>query len=339
MQHVTTLIIGGAGYIGSHFAKCLAQAGQVPVVLDNLCSGRSDAVKYGPLVIGDARDSNLLRDVFRAHRVDAVVHFASHSHVAESIADPAQYYANNVAASLCLLDEMRNANIRRFVFSSSASVYGAPLSVPLSEAHPLQPISPYGRTKLFVEQILEDYARAYGLGYASLRYFNAAGADPHGELGERHEPETHLIPIVLQVASRRRGAVTVYGTDYETRDGTCERDYVHVWDLAEAHRAALDYLGGGGESGVFNLGSGAGHTVLEVVEAARRTTEKAVAVEYSTRRAGDPARLIADPGKARKAFGWKAELSDLDTLLRHAWHWEQRLQSDRDELLSPPAAT
>lgn len=322
---MNTLVVGGAGYIGSHFSKHLAQNGQMPVVLDNLCSGKADAVKYGPLVVGDAGDAQMLRDVFRIHRIDAVVHFASYIQVAESTSDPAKYYANNVAATLRLLEEMRNANIRRFVFSSSAAVYGSPQTVPMSETHPQWPINPYGRSKFLVEQILDDYARAYGLRYASLRYFNAAGADPDGELGECHEPETHLIPLVLQVASRRREKVTIYGTDYETRDGTCERDYVHVCDLATAHLAALDYLAADGESGAFNLGSGEGHTVAEVVAAAQHTTGKAIDVEHAARRIGDPARLIADPRKAQAAFGWKTRLSDLDTLLRHAWRWEQRL--------------
>ena len=322
---MNTLVVGGAGYIGSHFSKHLAQNGQMPVVLDNLCSGKADAVKYGPLVVGDVGDAQMLRDVFRIHRIDAVVHFASYIQVAESTSDPAKYYANNVAATLRLLEEMRNANIRRFVFSSSAAVYGSPQTVPMSETHPQWPINPYGRSKFLVEQILDDYARAYGLRYASLRYFNAAGADPDGELGECHKPETHLIPLVLQVASRRREKVTIYGTDYETRDGTCERDYVHVCDLATAHLAALDYLAADGESGAFNLGSGEGHTVAEVVAAAQHTTGKAIDVEHAARRIGDPARLIADPRKAQAAFGWKTRLSDLDTLLRHAWRWEQRL--------------
>ena len=326
---MSVLVVGGAGYIGSHFAKCLAHCGQVPVVLDNLCSGSADAVRYGPLVVGDAGDVPLLRETFRAHHVDAVVHFASHIQVGESVADPAKYYANNVAETLRLLDAMREAGIGRFVFSSTAAVYGLPQSTPMAETHPQRPINPYGRSKLIIEQILEDYARAYGLRYASLRYFNAAGADPDGELGECHNPETHLIPLVLQTASGRREAVTVYGSDYATRDGTCERDYVHVTDLAEAHRAALDYLAGGGESGAFNLGTGTGCTVAEVIRAAARVSGKPIATRQAARRAGDPDCLIADPRKAQSAFGWRAPLSDLDTLLQHAWRWEQTLRNGR----------
>jgi UDP-glucose 4-epimerase len=326
---VSVLVVGGAGYIGSHFAKCLSRNGQVPVVLDNLCSGNADAVKYGPLVIGDAGDVPLLRETFRAHRVDAVVHFASHIQVGESVTDPAKYYANNVAETLRLLDAMREASIGRFVFSSTAAVYGLPQSTPMAETHPQQPINPYGRSKLVIEQILEDYARAYGLRYASLRYFNAAGADPDGELGECHDPETHLIPLVLQAASSRRDAITIYGNDYATRDGTCERDYVHVTDLAEAHRAALDYLTDGGESGAFNLGTGTGCTVAEVIRAAERVSGRRIATRLAARRAGDPDRLIADPRKAQSAFAWKAPLSDLDTLLQHAWRWEQTLCDGR----------
>lgn len=326
---MSVLVVGGAGYIGSHFAKCLAQSGHMPVVLDNLCSGRADAVKYGSLVVGDAGDVPMLRETFLAHRVDAVVHFASHIQVGESVTDPAKYYANNVAETLRLLDAMREAGITRFVFSSTAAVYGLPQSTPMAETHPQQPINPYGRSKLVIEQILEDYARAYGLRYTSLRYFNAAGADPDGELGECHDPETHLIPLVLQAASGRREAVTVYGDDYATRDGTCERDYVHVTDLAEAHRAALDYLAGGGECGAFNLGTGTGCTVSEVIRAAERVTTKRIAVKQAARREGDPDRLLADPRKAQSAFGWKAQLSDLDTLLRHAWRWERTLCGER----------
>ena len=322
---MTVLVVGGAGYIGSHFTKCLAQSGQVPIVLDNLCSGRIDAVKYGSLIVGNAGDTEVLREIFRAHHVDAVVHFASHIQVGESVTDPAKYYANNVVETLRLLDAMREAGIVRLVFSSTAAVYGLPQTTPMAETHPQRPINPYGRSKLIIEEILEDYARAYGLRYASLRYFNAAGADPDGELGECHDPETHLMPLVLQAASGRRDSITINGTDYDTRDGTCERDYVHVTDLAEAHRSALDYLAGGGESGAFNLGTGTGCTISEVIRAAERVAEKRITVKLAARREGDPDRLIADPRKAQSSFGWKARFSDLDTLLRHAWRWEQTL--------------
>lgn len=324
---MNVLIVGGAGYIGSHFAKSMARAGHEAVVLDNLCSGHRNALRYGPFFKGDAGDASLLGAIFNTYPIDAVAHFASHIRVDESLREPSRYYANNVIDTLRLLDSMRSFGVRRFLFSSSAAVYGIPREIPVSERHSLNPVNPYGRSKLMVEQVLADYAAAYGLRHVSLRYFNAAGADPDGEIGEEHDPETHLIPLVLQTASGHRKHVTVYGNDYATRDGTCERDYVHVADLAEAHRLALDYLASGGEPTAFNLGSGQGHTVAEVIAAAKLTTGVDIPVEFAPRRAGDPDRLVADSGKANAILGWRAKRSDLDSIVGDAWRWELSMRS------------
>ncbi|HXH64230.1 MAG TPA: UDP-glucose 4-epimerase GalE, partial [Mariprofundaceae bacterium] len=261
------------------------------------------------------------------HPCDAVMHFASHILVGESVADPAKYYANNVGTTLALLQAMRDARIDRFIFSSTAAVYGVPSCSPIPESHALSPINPYGQSKLMVERILADYAAAYGLKSVCLRYFNAAGADPDGELGERHDPETHLIPLVLQAASGRRADIAVFGRDYPTRDGTCVRDYIHVTDLAEAHLLALEHLANGGVGGVFNLGTGIGYTVAEVIEAARLVTGRPIAVRDEPRRLGDPPELVADPRLAMRTFGWQPRLSSLETMLQHAWRWT--LQAER----------
>lgn len=316
------LVVGGAGFVGSHAVKTLALAGHEPIVLDNLCAGHADAVRYGRLFVGDAGDPRAVGDVLAAHPCEAVMHFASHIRVDESVADPARYYANNVGATLGLLDALRGAGVRRFIFSSTAAVYGNPRIVPIPEDHPLSPINPYGRSKLMVEEILADYGAAYGLKSVCLRYFNAAGADPDGELGERHDPETHLIPLVLQAASGRRPGIAVYGRDYPTIDGTCVRDYVHVTDLAEAHLSALAYLNNGGAGGSFNLGTGVGHTVREIIDTAGSVTGRKIAVRDEPRRPGDPPELVADPRLAMETFAWQPRFSDLATMLRHAWQWE-----------------
>jgi len=319
------LVVGGAGYIGSHMVKQLCATGASVVVLDNLCSGYSDAVVGdAELVLGSTHDANLLACLFGRHRFDAVMHFASCICVAESVSDPSKYYTNNVSATFTLIDAMCAAGVHRFIFSSTAAVYGDPDYIPIDERHPTRPICPYGRSKLMVEQVLEDYDRAYGLKSICLRYFNAAGADPEGELGERHLPETHLIPLVLQAASGRRESISVFGTDYDTPDGTCIRDYIHVSDLCDAHLLALKRLLNGGDSARYNLGDGMGFSVKEVIDTARQVTGCNIAVSLEARRAGDPPRLVADNHKAREELGWQPQRANLTMILADAWAWEQK---------------
>lgn len=319
------LIVGGAGYIGSHMVKHLIRAGKEVTVVDDLSSGYRDAVVAGAeLIVGSVANAGLLDTLFAQQRFDVVMHFASFIQVGESVVKPAKYYANNVLATLTLLDAMLEAGVSRFIFSSTAAVYGDPSYIPIDEAHPKNPINPYGRTKWMVEQVLDDYDRAYGLKSVCLRYFNAAGADPEGELGERHVPETHLIPLVLQAASGRREQVSVFGTDYDTPDGTCIRDYIHVADLCEAHALAIDYLLAGGESARFNLGNGQGFSVQEVIDTARKVTGRNINVRYESRRAGDPARLVADSRLAQQVLGWEPKRAALETIIADAWSWEQK---------------
>lgn len=318
------LVVGGAGYIGSHMVWLLGQRGVHVVTLDNLSAGHRDAVLHGELVVGDMADRAMLDRVLSSRRFDAVMHFASYIQVGESVTDPAKYYLNNVAHTLALLAAMRDHGVQRFVFSSTAAVFGEPRYSPLDERHPREPINPYGRTKWMIEQALDDYDRAYGLRSVSLRYFNAAGAHPEALLGERHEPETHLVPLVLQAASGRRPHVTVFGRDYDTPDGTCIRDYIHVMDLAEAHWQALRYLADGGATRAFNLGNGDGYSVQQVVEAARAVTGRPIAVQEGARRAGDPARLVADAALARAVLQWQPRHGDLRTIVQDAWRWESR---------------
>lgn len=323
------LVVGGAGYIGSHMVKLLLRAGHEAVTLDNLSTGYHDAVTGGEFVRCDLADRDGLDEVFKRHAFDGVMHFASFIQVGESVARPDIYYRNNFCNTLKLLDAMTAHGVKRFIFSSSAAIFGEPDYVPIDEAHPVRPINPYGISKWMVEQALAGYDRAFGLKSICLRYFNAAGADPEGELGERHDPETHLIPLVLQVASGRRPDIAVFGRDYDTPDGTCIRDYVHVTDLCQAHLLALDALIEGGESDAFNLGNGNGFSVQDVIEAARRVTGKEIAVKESPRRAGDPARLVANSGRARKALGWKPEFADLNVIVEHAWRWEKKFFRSR----------
>lgn len=318
------LVIGGAGYIGSHMVKCLLRAGHSVVVADNFSTGHRDALVGGELVELDIADIAALDVLFATPQVDAVMHFASYIQVGESVKEPSKYYANNLAATLTLLQAMIRAGVMKFIFSSTAAVYGNPEYVPIDEAHPKAPINPYGRSKWMVEQVLEDFDRAYGLKSVRLRYFNAAGADPEGQLGERHEPETHLIPLILQAASGRREALTVFGRDYDTPDGTCIRDYIHVTDLVEAHALALDYLMAGGESAAFNLGNGNGFTVQEVVDTARNVTGREIPLLDAPRREGDPPSLVADASLARQVLNWQPKYAALETIIAHAWQWEQK---------------
>ncbi len=318
------LVVGGAGYIGSHMVKMLAQSGHEPVTLDNFSTGYRDAVVAGRLIEGDLADRAFLDRTFAAGGFEGVMHFASFIQVGESVRDPGKYYRNNVFHTLNLLDAMVAHGVQAFIFSSTAAVFGEPRYVPIDEAHPQAPINPYGASKLMVERMLADYERAHGLRSVALRYCNAAGADPEGALGERHDPETHLIPLVLQAAAGRRAAIQVFGTDYDTPDGTCIRDYIHVQDLCSAHLAALERLASGAPSAAYNLGNGQGFSVREVIAAAGRVTGLAIPVEYAARRAGDPARLVADARAARAALGWTPRYPDLDTIVEHAWHWERR---------------
>lgn len=316
------LVVGGAGYIGSHMVWLLGQRGMHAVTLDNLSAGHRNAVLHGELVVGDIADRALLERLFASRRFDVVMHFASCIQVGESVTDPAKYYANNVANTLTLLDAMRAHKVRQFVFSSTAAIFGEPQHLPISERHPCAPINPYGRTKWMIEQALFDYQSAYGLRAVSLRYFNAAGAHPDGILGERHTPETHLIPLVLQAASGQRRDITVFGRDYATPDGTCIRDYVHVMDLAEAHWQALRYLENSGTGVAFNLGNGDGYSVQQVISTACAVTGCDIQVQEGPRRIGDPARLVADAALARSVLNWQPKYGDLPTIVRDAWRWE-----------------
>ena len=315
------LVTGGAGFVGSHACKALAAAGYLPVAYDSLEAGHAWAVKWGPLEKGNVLDGERLREVLRKHSPDAVLHFAAYLSVGESVAQPAKYYRNNVLGTLTLLEAMKDQGVARLVFSSSAAVYGVPGSTSLPESHPLRPINPYGESKRIVETLLRDFERAHRLQHVSLRYFNAAGCDPDGEIGEAHDPETHLIPLVLQAARGDRPALEIYGTDYETSDGTCVRDYVHVSDLALAHVLALDHLFGGGASLSLNVGTGRGATVREVIAAAERITGRRVPVVESARRAGDPPVLVADPALVGAVLGWQPKFPRIEEQVEHAWRW------------------
>jgi len=313
------LVTGGAGYIGSHTAKTLSKSGHEPVVLDNFSAGHRWAVKWGPLAEGDLADLEFVRTTLRDFRIEAVIHFAADALVGESVANPRKYYWNNVVNSLRLADTMVELGVKHIVFSSSCATYGEPKQVPISEDHPQQPVNPYGETKLVIERILRDYDPAYGLRWIALRYFNAAGADPDGELGEDHDPESHLIPIAIQAALGRRPCLEIYGTDYPTPDGTAIRDYIHVTDLARAHVQALEYLAGGGASTAVNLGTGEGHSVREVIAAIGKLGK--VPAREGPRRAGDPPALVAEVSRARQVLGWTPDYPGLDAIVESAWKW------------------
>ncbi len=318
------LVVGGAGYIGSQMVRRLFDDGYRPVALDNLSGGRREAVGPGRLIVADVGDAGAIDALMQAFDFVAVMHFASFIQVEESMLAPAKYYENNVAKTLRLLEAMVRHDIGCLVFSSTAAIFGEPEYVPIDEKHPQAPINPYGRSKWMVEHILADFDRAYGLRSSCLRYFNAAGADPDALSGECHEPETHLIPLVLQVASGRRAAITIYGENYATPDGTCIRDYIHVQDLCDAHLLALEAMLEGAPSTHYNLGNGAGYSILEVIDAVQRVTGSGIARESGPRRPGDPPVLVADATLAKGALHWKPRYPDLDTIILHAWRWEQK---------------
>ena len=318
------LIVGGAGYIGSHMVKDLLAAGYPVVTLDNLSRGHRSLLPGGEFVEGDMGDPDVLDGVFRQYPVKAVMHFAAHSQVGESVQHPMMYYRNNVANTITLLEAMQRAGVRHFIFSSSAAVYGEPERTPIDEEHPCLPTNPYGMTKLMVEHILRDVSGVTDLGYCSLRYFNAAGADTSGEIGERHEPETHLIPLVLQVATGERESIKIFGEDYPTPDGTCLRDYIHVSDLTQAHLLALESLLNGGDSATYNLGNSTGYSVRQIIDSARQITGQAIPAVIADRRAGDPAILIADSTRIRKQLGWRPRFEKIDDIIDTAWTWHQK---------------
>jgi UDP-glucose 4-epimerase len=316
------LVTGGAGYIGSHYVLYERSRGNEVVVLDSMVYGHRGAVKGVPLVVGDMGDRLTLDRLFHKYPIDAVVHFAAFAYVGESVTDPEKYYNNNVRSTLSLLDAMRQYGVRNFIFSSSCATYGNPQYIPMDEKHPQDPINPYGESKFFCEKIMHAYDKAYGLRYAALRYFNASGSDPEGNIGESHDPETHLIPIALQVAAGKREKITIFGDDYDTPDGTCIRDYIHVLDLAQAHSLALKRLRDGGDSGFYNLGSETGYSVREIINVCEKVSGKKIPVEMGSPREGDPPRLVASSAKAKRELGWEPKFTDIEAIIRHAWNWE-----------------
>lgn len=324
------LVVGGAGYIGSHMVKQLAQAGHNVITLDNLSYGYRDAVRYGEFIEGDLGDSALLDTIFSAGDINAVMHFAGFIQVGESVIKPAIYYRNNVTNTLTLLDAMLKHSVKNFIFSSTAAIFGEPEYTPIDERHIKHPINPYGHSKLMIEQVLSDYDSAYGLRSTCLRYFNAAGADPDGELGERHVPETHLIPLILQAASGRRADIKVFGDDYPTQDGTCIRDYIHINDLCEAHSLALHQMMKNDKSARYNLGNGKGFSVKQVIDVAQKVSGNDFKVTIEPRREGDPAILVADATLAKKELHWKPKFAELDDIVKTAWDWEVTFLANSD---------
>ncbi|MDJ0660024.1 MAG: UDP-glucose 4-epimerase GalE [Crocosphaera sp.] len=325
------LVTGGAGYIGSHAVLALKNAGYDVIILDNLIYGHRDLVERVlkvELVIGDLGDRSLLDDLFSRYSIDAVMHFAAFAYVGESIKEPKKYYRNNVANTLTLLEAMKAASINKLVFSSTCATYGVAQFSPITEDHPQNPINPYGASKLMVEQILKDFSCAYDLNYVIFRYFNAAGAHPDGLLGEDHDPEPHLIPLVLFTALGKRKFISIFGTDYPTRDGTCIRDYIHVLDIAQAHLLGLNYLQQGGKSDIFNLGNSNGFSIQEVIDTAIKVTQKDINVQIGDRRPGDPPILVGSGEKATKILGWKPQYSSLESILSHAWQWHQKRHNE-----------
>jgi UDP-glucose 4-epimerase len=324
------LVTGGAGYIGSHAVRMFLSRGHDVRVYDNLSRGHKPSVPAERLIVADLADTHRLDQVLVEHRIEAVVHFAALAYVGESVTDPARYWNNNVVNTLSLLDAMRRHGIQRIVFSSTCATYGIPDKVPITEEESAKPISPYGQTKLVVEKALADYQQAYQLGYASLRYFNASGASADGTIGEDHDPETHLIPLLFQAAQGQRGPVSVFGTDYPTPDGTCIRDYIHVDDLADAHLLALEALTPGKRL-EYNLGTGTGYSVLEVAKGVEEVTGKRVPLQMAPRRPGDPPELVASSQKVQRELGWKPRYNDLRSILETAWNWHRRHPAGYDE--------
>jgi len=316
------LVVGGAGYIGSHMVKQLARAGHDVLTLDNLSYGYRDAVKYGEFIEGNLGDNAVLDTIFKNADIDAVMHFAGYIQVGESVTKPSMYYLNNVVNTHTLLDAMLRHNVKNFIFSSTAAIFGEPDYTPIDENHSKQPINPYGHTKLMIEQVLDDYDKAYGLRSTCLRYFNAAGADPDGELGERHIPETHLIPLILQAASGRRQDIKIFGDDYDTDDGTCVRDYIHIKDLCNAHSLALERMIKTNTSARYNLGNGKGFSVKQVIDVVKDISGKSFKVSIEPRRDGDPAVLVADATLANKELKWQPEFASLNDIVKTAWQWE-----------------
>lgn len=318
------LITGGAGYIGSHTVKALKKRGHFTVIYDNLSTGHEYAAKGDVFVKGDISDSNILMKAIKEYNIDSVIHFAAYSLVGESMVNPQKYYMNNVQGTLNLLNNMLNSNVHKIVFSSTAAIYGEPGSIPIVENSTKNPTSVYGKTKLIIENILDDYSKAYGLKYISLRYFNACGADPEGDIGEDHNPETHLIPLVLQTCQGKRSSINIFGKDYPTKDGTCIRDYIHVNDIANAHILALEALNNGHKSDVYNLGNGNGFSVAEIIDACEKVTGIEIKKEFTERRMGDPSTLIANSNKIKEDLGWQAEYADIIEIIKTAWNWHKR---------------
>lgn len=318
------LVCGGAGYIGSHAVRALLKAKREVIVVDNMQTGHVEAIPENvKLALGDLRDIEFLKKVFKENKIEGVIHFAADSLVGESMTNPAKYFENNVMGSMNLLNTMKEYNVKNIVFSSTAATYGEPKNIPILETDETLPTNPYGESKLMVEKLLKWYDNAYGIKYTALRYFNVAGAYPTGEIGEDHNPETHLIPIILQVALGKREKIGIYGDDYPTEDGTCIRDYVHVMDLVDAHILALDRLKNGGESTVYNLGNGEGFSVKQVIDVARKVTKHPIPAEVSPRRAGDPAKLVASSEKAMKELKWKPKYGSLELIIETAWKWHK----------------
>jgi UDP-glucose 4-epimerase len=318
------LVTGGAGYVGSHTVKRLVEQGARVVVLDTLERGHAELVRGAELIVGDVRDRTLVDQILARHRIDAVMHFAAYASVEESVREPERYWRNNVDATRVLLEALTGAGVSKVVFSSSCSTYGIPDELPIPETHPQRPINPYGETKVAVERMLAEFERTHGLRSVVFRYFNAAGADPDGEIGEWHDPETRLIPLVLDAALGRRDAVLICGTDYPTPDGTCIRDYIHVSDIADAHVLGLDYVGTGQPSDAFNLGNGAGFSVREVIATAHRVLGRPIPHREAPRRPGDPPALVGSSAKARRVLGWTPRLGELETIIATAWRWHRR---------------
>lgn len=326
MKSKNILVTGGAGYIGSHTCKAISKAGYQPICYDNLVNGHEWAVKWGPLVVGDINDRTKLDELIRKYNPDAVIHFAAYAYVGESVINPGKYYRNNVAGTLSLLESMRDCGVNNLVFSSTCATYGVPNLIPIAEDHVQNPINPYGLSKLMVENILKDFSVAHKLRSISLRYFNAAGADVDGEIGELHCPETHLIPLILDVCLGKTSSIKIFGNDYPTPDGTCIRDYIHVTDLANAHVLALKALENGAETTSYNLGNGKGYSIKEVISAAAAITKKEIPIEYSSRRKGDPPKLIGDAALALKELGWNPEYTDINVIIETAWNWHKKYQ-------------